>query len=338
MGYRNGQTLFMEKYVAPIAASSIAGPTEARGALRGLFDVTIDDDLWDQNTWEQAESKLFYEAVRKAVEKCGKTIEEMGFLLGGDLLNQLTAATFAAREINTPFLGLYGACSTMAESLVVGSMILEAGFSDQLVCCASSHFSTAERQFRFPLEMGAQKTPSQQRTATGAGATILSTKEQKGVCISHVTPGKVVDFGIADANNMGAAMAPAAFDTIAAHFRDTQTTEADFDAIYTGDLGKLGLSMLCDMMADEGAEDMTKFHDCGAELYMPHQDTHMGASGCGCSAITLSAKLLPKLWGGDWQRILFIPTGALLSTTSSMQGNTIPGIAHAVRFERRSPQ
>lgn len=231
--------------------AALQGLPKREGALRGLFDVTIDDDLWDQNTWEQAESKLFYEAVRKAVEKCGKTIEEMGFLLGGDLLNQLTAATFAAREINTPFLGLYGACSTMAESLVVGSMILEAGFSDQLVCCASSHFSTAERQFRFPLEMGAQKPLHNSAQPLAQAPTILSTKEQKAFAFPHVTPGKVVDFGIADANNMGAAMAPAAFDTIAAHFRDTQTTEADFDAIYTGDLGKLGLSMLCDMLADE---------------------------------------------------------------------------------------
>ena len=335
MGKRIGQTLWMEKQVAPIAASSIAGPAEAKGALRGLFDETIEDDLWDQKSWEQAESKMFYEAVRKAVQKSGYSIQEMGFVLGGDLLNQLIAATFAAREMDIPFLGLYGACSTMAESLVVGSIILEAGFADRVVCCASSHFSTAERQFRFPLEMGAQKTPSQQRTATGAGATILSIQEQKNVYISHVTPGKIVDFGIKDANNMGAAMAPAACDTILSHFKDTNTTENDFDAIYTGDLGKLGLSMLCDMLAEHGVTDMTKFHDCGAELYLPHQDTHMGASGCGCSAITLSAKLLPNLWQGIWHRILFIPTGALLSTTSSMQGNAIPGIAHAVRFERR---
>lgn len=334
MGQRKGQTLWMERRIAPIATASVAGPMEAQGALRGLFDVTIDDDLWDQDSWEQAESKLFYEAVRLAVEKSGRDIDQMGFLLGGDLLNQLIAATFAAREISIPFLGLYGACSTMAESLVVGSMILDGGFAEQLVCCASSHFSTAERQFRFPLEMGTQKTPSQQRTATGAGATVLSNVEDKGVFITHVTPGKVVDFGVSDANNMGAAMAPAACDTIRQHFKDTHTTEADFDAIYTGDLGKLGLSMLCDMLSEYEVEDMTKFHDCGAELYMPTQDVHMGGSGCGCSAMTLSAELLPNLWEGKWKRILFLPTGALLSTTSSMQGNTIPGIAHAVRFER----
>lgn len=334
MGKRNGQTMILDSRIAPIAAASIAGPAEARGQLRGLFDHTIEDDLWDQKSWEMAESKLFYEAVRKAIEKSGRESSEMGFLLGGDLLNQLIAATFAAREIAVPFLGLYGACSTMAESLVVGSMLLEGGFAEYLVCCASSHFSTAERQYRFPLEMGTQKTPSQQRTATGAGATILSNCEDKGVFITHVTPGKVVDYGVSDANNMGAAMAPAAYDTIKTHFNDTHTTEADFDAIYTGDLGKLGLSILRDMMANDGAEDMTKFHDCGAELYFPEQDTHMGGSGCGCAAITLSAKLLPNLWEGRWQRLLFVPTGALLSTTSAMQGNSIPGIAHAVRFER----
>ncbi len=335
MGYRKGQTIFFEQTIAPIATGCVASSMEAEGALKGLFDIVIEDDLWGQETWEQAESKIFYEAVRTAIAKSGLAHTEIEFLFGGDLLNQLIASTFAAREMEMPFLGLYGACSTMGEALMVASIMMEAGIAEVCACCASSHFSTAERQFRFPLEFGSQKTPSQQRTVTGAGATILSKKRDSGVVISHATPGKIVDFGITDGNNMGAAMAPAAADTIVKHFHDTHTTEADFDAIYTGDLGKLGLTILREFLEKEGAIDLTKFHDCGDEMFLPEQDTHMGGSGCGCSAVTLSAKLLPNLWQGTWKRLLFVPTGALLSTTSAMQGGSIPSVAHAVRLERR---
>ena len=313
---------------------TIAGPTEGEGPWGSCFDHVLEDDLWGENSWEKAETKMFYESVRIAVGKSGIPPQEIHYLLGGDLLNQLIATSFAARQMDIPFLGLYGACSTMAESISVGSMLIDGGFAQNVMCCATSHFSTAERQFRFPLEMGSQRTPTAQRTVTGAGATMLSSSPGQGPVVTHVTVGKVIDFGIKDANNMGAAMAPAACDTILGHLHDTRTTPDDYSAIITGDLGTYGLELLDDLLKKSGVNATHVLRDCGAEMYAPEQDAHAGASGCGCSALTLNGRLVPDLQSGKLERVLFVATGALLSTVSSQQGESIPGVAHAVRLER----
>lgn len=333
MGKRIGkQTLSMDKRISIHANATIAGREEAKGPLGEYFDIILQDELWGEKTWEVTESKMFYEAIRLAVKKSGLQPEEVELVLGGDLLAQLISSSFAVREMELPFLGLYGACSTMAESLCVGAMILDGGFANNITCCVSSHFCTAERQFRFPLELGCQTPPTSQRTVTGAGACILQENGQ-GPFIKSATVGKVVDYGIKDANDMGAAMAPAAADTIATHLEDTQTKPSDYDMIVTGDLGKFGLGILSDLLNDRGIDANAVLNDCGAMMFSEEQDAHMGGSGCGCSAITLNGYLIPKMRNKELNRILFVATGALLSPVSTMQGESIPGIAHAVHIE-----
>ena len=333
MNKRMGQTLTLERPVSFIAYSSVTGPMEGEGPLGHLFDRVIADDLWGEESWEKAETKLFFEAVRLAVQKAELDIGDVDFLLGGDLLNQLIASCFAARQMDLPFIGLYGACSTMAEALCVGAMLIDGGFADKAACCASSHFSTAERQFRMPLELGCQKPPTAQRTVTGAGASIIGARGE-GPYITKLTMGKVVDYGIRDANNMGAAMAPAAADTIFAHLTDSKTEPEALDAIITGDLGLFGLEVVNELLQKRGMNCERVLRDCGAEMYFSGQDTHMGGSGCGCSAVTLSGRLIPELKKGKLKKILFVAIGALLSQISSMQGESIPAIAHGVRIER----
>ena len=318
-----------------IGEGTIVGECEAKGPFGKYFDVHIDDDLYGETSWEKAESKMFYESVRKAIEKSKISDEEIQLVLGGDLLNQNISANFAARQMNLPFLGLYGACSTMTESLIVGAMALESGYASNLVCAASSHFSTAERQFRTPLELGTQRTPTSQRTVTGAGATVLSTQKHDSVAITGYTVGKIIDYGIKDGNNMGAAMAPAACDTFVQHFSDFARKPSDYDAIYTGDLGKYGKEILIQLLKKEGYDAQAVLHDCGAEIFDDSQDPHMGGSGCGCCASMLNAYLIPKIREGKIRRLLVAATGALLSPTSSLQGESIPAVAHAVIIERR---
>jgi len=259
-------------------------------------------------------------------------------LLGGDLLNQLTASNFAGRELGIPFLGLFGACSTMAESMAIAAMILEGNSADRLLCAASSHFCTAERQFRFPLELGTQRAPSAQWTVTGAGAVLLVRPELLELpvpTITHVTVGRPVDMGVTDATNMGAAMAPAAADTLHRHFLDTGRSPSDYDMIATGDLGMIGSALLRELMREKGMALSEHRHvDCGLMIFSPEQDVHAGGSGCGCSASVLCAELLPKLQKGKIDRLLFVATGALMSPTSANEGESIPSIAHAVAFER----
>ena len=258
----------------------------------------------------------------------------MQLVTGGDLLNQIISAGFATRQMDFPFLGLYGACSTMSESLIVGTLALESGFVENVACAASSHFSTAERQFRTPLELGTQKTPTAQRTVTGAGACVLGTQGGNGPFVKGFTAGRVIDFGIKDANNMGAAMAPAACDTLIHHFEDFSRKPSDYDAIYTGDLGKFGRQILADKLAQQGYDAAGVLHDCGAEMFSDEQDPHMGGSGCGCCATVLNAVLVKQLREGTFRRILVMATGALLSPTSTLQGESIPSIAHAIILER----
>jgi stage V sporulation protein AD len=313
------------------------GPKEGKGPLGSLFDHVTEDESYGQQSFELAERQMVLDAARAAIRKAGVREGDIRFLLGGDLLNQIISASFAARELALPFLGLYGACSTMCEALCLGSMLLDGEYADHVLCTASSHFCTAERQYRYPLEYGNQRTPTAQWTVTGAGAAVLSLSPGKTPMarITHACVGRVVDLGVTDANNMGAAMAPAAADTLLALFEDTHTAPRDYDLIVTGDLGRVGRNLLLELMNSQGTpliED--RCLDCGLLIYSPEQDCHAGGSGCGCSAVVLNGFLLDQMRQGKFERILFCATGAMLSTTSSQQGESIPSIAHAVVIER----
>lgn len=331
------QTINLPSKPRVAAFSSIVGAKEGQGPLGERFDRILDDDLYGEKTWELAESKIFEQCIRLTLTKGSMEPDQVHFLLGGDLLNQIIAASFAARQLMLPFLGLYGACSTMAESLCLGGMLIDGGMADSVICAASSHFCTAERQYRAPLELGNQRTPTAQWTVTGAGSTLLRTVKQAQdarVCVTRITCGKVIDLGISDVNNMGAAMAPAAADTVRAHFEDTNSKPDDFDLIVTGDLGSLGRELMLELLRKEKcAVPEKKSMDCGMAIFSPEQDVHAGGSGCGCSASVLNSDLFQRLSAGELKRVLFMATGALLSPVSSMQGESIPGIAHAVVLE-----
>ncbi len=341
-GLRLGmQTIALSSRPAICGSAAYAGKKEGEGPLGDQFDFVTKDELYNQDSFELAEKQLYLDAIRKAIRKGGTTPEDVQFLLGGDLLNQIITASFSARDLGIPFIGLYGACSTMAESIALGSMLLDGGHADQVICAASSHFCTAERQYRYPLEFGAQRPPTSQWTVTGAGATLLST-QPKAPVLAHVTQicmGRVVDLGITDANNMGAAMAPAAADTLLALFSDTHTTPEDYDLILTGDLGQIGHDLLMQLMREQRMPlSDERCTDCGLLIYdRETQDVHAGGSGCGCSAVVLNAHILPRLQSDQLRRIIFMATGALMSLTSSQQGESIPGIAHAVVLEAGTP-
>ena len=316
-----------------MASACAVGPREGQGPLGDCFDLVAQDAAFGQDSYEQAEAALLREACRLCLAKANIGEKGVQAMVGGDLLNQIMPSALAARELKFPFLGLYGACSTMSEGLITGGMMCDGGYASPVLCTASSHYATAERQYRFPLEYGGQRTPTSQWTVTGSGCVMLS-KGGHGPRISCMTPGRIFDAGITDANNMGAAMAPAAYDTLRALFSDTRTSPADYDLIVTGDLGRLGHEVVTDLFARDGV-DMTKnYKDCGLLLYdLERQDMHMGGSGCGCSAAVLNGYLLRGMREGKWNRIIFAPTGALLSPTSTMQGESIPGVCHAVILE-----
>lgn len=321
------------------ASASIVSSMEGQGPLGDRFDLVLEDDTWGEDSFEKAECRMFEEAVRLALGKCGMRPQQLGCLLGGDLLNQIITANYAARSLETPFLGLYGACSTMAESLLLGSVLVDGGFSESVACVASSHFSAAERQYRYPLEMGTTSPETAQRTVTGAGCVLLCREDDERARFHHIrthaaTIGRVVDLGITDANNMGAAMAPAACDTIVTHLKDLARTVEDYDLIVTGDLGRFGSEMLFSLCRERGVDLSGRHIDCGNRIFHPEQNVNCGGSGCGCSAVTLSAELLNYLEHGDCRRMLFLATGALLSPTATLQGESIPGIAHAVVLEQ----
>ena len=269
-------------------------------------------------------------ALSRALDKAGLKAGDLDYILAGDLLNQCVGSAFGLRDFGIPFYGLYGACSTMGESLALASLLIDGGFARRAAAMTSSHFCTAERQYRMPVPYGSQRTPTAQWTATAAGCTILEEKGQ-GPYVTHVICGRIVDKGITDANNMGAAMAPAAYDTLSAFFRDTETGPKDYDLILTGDLGELGHDIVRDFFQRDGVDLGDRYQDCGLLLYdREAQDMHAGASGCGCSAAVLNGYVLPGLRAGKWRRVLFAPTGALLSPTTSFQGESVPGICHAV--------
>lgn len=316
-----------------IATASIVGPKEGEGPLKDYFDIILEDDLNGKDTYEKAESSMMYTAVNEVIKKANFKEENIDYLLAGDLLNQLTSACFAAKDMDIPFIGLFGACSTMTESLAMGSLMIDGGYANYVVAATSSHFSSAERQFRFPLEYGSQRPPTAQWTVTGSGAMLLG-REGNFPYISYVTMGKVKDYGVNDVNNMGEAMAPAAVDTIAQHLRDTGRTPDYYDIIATGDLGKVGKRITKELLLEHGFELNDNYIDCGDEIFdHERQKTNSGGSGCGCSAVVDCGYIYKNMLNGKFKRVLLVSTGALLSSTSCFQGLNIPGIAHAVAVE-----
>lgn len=326
---QGNQTVALTNPPAILGYANAVGKKEGEGPLAATFDFIAQDDRFEQDSWEKAESMMQKKALSLALDKAKKQICELDWLFAGDLLNQCIASAYAAREQDIPFFGLYGACSTMGEGLNLAAMSIDGGFASAVGVVASSHFCSAERQYRTPLEYGGQRTPTAQWTATGAGAVILAS-EGAGPYITHITPGKVIDLGIKDTTNMGAAMAPAACATITAHLKDLNKQPSDYDLIVTGDLGVLGSELLLELMQREGYA-LSNHFDCGVQMYdIQRQDVHAGGSGCGCAASVLTGHLLGGMAQGQFKQILFCPTGALHSPVSAFQGESIPAICHAV--------
>lgn len=320
-----------------LSHASVAGKKEGEGPLGKKIDLIEQDPMFGTDNWEQAESAMQKQAAELALEKGGLQKSDIRYLFAGDLLGQLIATSFGLVEMEVPLFGLYGACSTMGEAMSLGAMTAHAGYGDKVLAVTSSHFATAEKQFRFPLAYGNQRPFSATWTVTGCGAVVIGkeTEGQKGIAkITGITTGRIVDMGSKDSMNMGAAMAPAAYHTIRQNFEDMQIKEHYYDKIITGDLGQIGRQILLDLLKHEGY-DLEQIHtDCGIEIYdQNQQDTHAGGSGCGCAAVTLCSMILPKIQDGTWKRVLFVPTGALLSTVSFNEGQSIPGIAHGVMIE-----
>ena len=317
-----------------LAYAAVGGKKEGEGPLARDFDLLCDDSSFGEQTWEKAESRLQKDAVNKALEKARLSSGDIDLIFAGDLLNQCVGSTYGLRDLEIPFLGLYGACSTMAESLAVASLFVDNGLAERAAAVTSSHFCSAERQFRFPLEYGGQRPPTAQWTATASGAVIVGAAAQAPF-IREVSIGKITDLGITDANNMGAAMAPAAASTIETFLRDTGTGPEDYDLILTGDLGKVGKALLLDLLKRQGIDLSRNHDDCGLMLYDEEQDVHAGGSGCGCSASVLCGYVLPRIASGVYKDVLFAATGALMSPTSVQQGESIPGIAHLVHLSHK---
>jgi stage V sporulation protein AD len=326
-------TIYFKNKPKIIATATIIGPTEAKGILGNYVDMLLDDDMYGESTFEKAECKMLSYAIENAITNSKKKKIDIDAILSGDLLNQIISANFAARDFSIPYIGLYGACSTMSEAFAISACLIDGGYMHNIVAATGSHFSSAERQYRFPLELGSTRPPQSQWTVTGAGGAVIS-NEGKGPKIVCATFGKVVDYGITDANNMGAAMAPAAMDTILTHFKETGYDENYYDLILTGDLGIFGSKALRDLLWEKGYDISKKHEDCGNIIYDVKNDEYQGGSGAGCSATVFNSYIYDKLTNGNLKNILFVATGALLSTVSTQQGESIPCIAHAVGIER----
>ncbi|MBR1423185.1 MAG: stage V sporulation protein AD [Ruminococcus sp.] len=323
-------TVIMQSPPAVASSAAIGGKKEAEGPMGQYFDKINDDPYFSEDTFEKGESQLQKQAVEHALRKGSFSPEDIDILFGGDLLNQCTGTTYGIKSYEIPFLGIYGACSTMSEGLLLASLFVDRNICKRTMAVTSSHFCTAERQYRMPLNYGGQRTPTAQWTATASGALVV-TAEDKPPYIRGCTVGKIVDMGVTDANNMGAAMAPAAFSTISTFFEETGMHPEDFDHIVTGDLGAVGSSILCSLFEREGTDISDRHLDCGKMIYDPDtQDVHAGGSGCGCAGSMLCGYFLPLLRSGELHNILFAATGALLSPTVSQQGDTIPSISHLV--------
>ena len=327
------QTIKFNNPPTILSTASIVGPKESNGPMAKYFDQCINDEFWGEKTWEKAESKFIKETVSMAIAKSGVPTNKIDFCFAGDLLNQCISSSFGLRELSIPFFGVFGACSTYVESMCLGSVFIASGAAQHVLCATSSHFCSAEKQFRFPLELGNQRPPTSQWTVTGSGAAVLSSNGQ-GPFITHITPGKIVDMGITDGNNMGAAMAPAALSTLITHLRDTNRKLSYYDAIITGDLGHVGKDILSELAESKGYTIKSNYNDCGVLMFNKEkQDTHAGGSGCACLGTIFSGYFFKQLQDKKIKRLLLIATGALMNATSSQQGESIPGIAHAISIE-----
>ena len=330
---KGSQSIAFENAPYVISSGSIVGKKEADGPLGNLFDRMDKTSLFGESTWEAAESKMQKEACLITLEKAGIEPEKVRYLFGGDLLRQGIATSMGVEELQIPMFGLYGACSTSGEALALGSMSVAAGYGDYILAVTSSHFGSAEKEFRFPLGYANQRPLSSQWTVTGSGAFLVGTRPSH-VQITGITVGKIVDYGLKDSQNMGACMAPAACDTIVQNLKDFGRKETDYDRIFTGDLGYVGQSILFDLMRKQGKDIKNNHVDCGMIIFdQQTQDTNAGGSGCGCAAVTLASYILPRIESGEWKRVLFVPTGALMSTVSFNEGESVPGIAHGIVLE-----
>ena len=327
------QTVRLAEGVTILSAASTVGPNEAEGPLGKYFDQTVEDPFFGEKSWELAESKFVEKNMGLAIQKANLKPKDMDYILCGDLLNQCIGSTFGIKNLEIPFFGLFGACSTMGESMSLGAMLIDGGFANHVLTGASSHFCAAEKQFRFPLPLGTQRPPTATWTVTGDGAVVLSRKGE-GPRIVEITTGKIVDMGVTDANNMGAAMAPAAASLLKAHFEDTGRTPQDYDVIATGDLGTVGRQLVVELLKKEGYDMDSRYTDCGIEIFdAEKQDTHAGGSGCGCVASVSCGWLMKRIEKGELNRVLIAGSGAMLSPTSCQQGESIPGISYAVCIE-----
>ena len=327
------QSYILQDPVSIISTASIVGPKEKDGPLNKYFDASIDDEFWGEKSWEKAESKFIKEAANTAISKAKISSADLDFCFAGDLLNQCISSSFGLRDSNIPYFGVFGACSTFVESMILGSICIDGNFATNVLCGSSSHFCSAEKQFRYPLELGNQRPPSSQWTVTGAGCTVLS-KNGNGPFITTFTPGKIVDMGIKDCNNMGGAMAGAALDTLITHFQDTGRNPSYYDAIFTGDLGYIGKDILTDLALSKGYNIKSNYNDCGVLIFdKEKQDTHSGGSGCGCVSVVFSGYIYQMMKEKKYNKVLVIATGALMNSTSFQQGESIPGIAHAISIE-----
>ena len=321
-----------------ISAGTVVGKAEQSGALGGEFDFYDESDRFGQDTWEKAESEMQKIALATAIKKSGRQADELGAIFAGDLLNQCVGSAYGLIDYDVPYFGLYGACSTSAESLMLASLLTSAGYFELCAAVTSSHNCSAERQYRTPIEYGGQKPPSAQWTVTGSGGFIVASEGAsggRGVRVAEALPGIVVDKGITDANNMGAAMAPAVISTLTRYFENSDCRPEDFDLILTGDLGDVGSQILCDLLLREGIDIRKKHNDCGKIIYqgIEHPDVNSGGSGCGCAAVVLGARILPRLESGELRDVLFIATGAMMSPSSIQQGLSIPAVAHLLRLK-----
>lgn len=329
-----GRVIELKNKPCVIASASSVGKTESEGPLKNEFDVVFPNDGIGQSSWENAESELMFTAVSKCLEKSGLSERDIGIIFAGDLINQCTSSTYAIRGFDTPFGGLYGACSTMAYSLALSSIMVDGGYSGYVLAATSSHFCSAEKQFRYPLEYGSQRAPASQRTVTGSGAFIIGKCRRPDIIIPRVQLGIITDAGINDTSNMGAAMAPAAAESIASFLEETKTKPTDYDLILTGDLGKVGSDLLKDYLCTRKSIDISQVHnDCGLMIYdINSQDVDSGGSGCGCSAVVTASHIMRLMRERELNKVLFAGTGALMSPLISLQGETIPAIAHIVEF------
>jgi len=325
------QTVVFKNPPVVLAGYTVVGPKEGAGPLKDTFDLVLKDTYNGEKSWEKAEMKMLETSMRGAANKVNIPLECIDYSLAGDLLNQLVCSNFASRQIGLPFIGLYGACSTMALSIALGAMLIDGGFATKVLCSASSHHNTAERQYRLPTEQGNQRPLYAQWTVTGAGSLVLS-DAGNGPKVTTATIGRIVDFGETDANNMGAAMAPAVADTIINHFNDLNRPSDYYDLVVTGDLGTVGLQLVSDIIRKSNL-NIKNLNDCGVMIYKPEQDTHAGGSGCGCSAVVLGGYILNQMFKGELKRVLLIGSGCLHSPTTALQGETLPSIGHAISLE-----